>query len=140
MARDKKHTITLPAGAQVNAIKFEGKCRYTSDSYADASLIELNGESLAEGTYALKEGETDEFTAQLATPAIGTLTFTFTGNNPDCTITLYTSQISTAIREIGKDQGSMADDAIYDLQGRRCERSPPLRGIYIRNGKKFIVQ
>lgn len=140
MARDKKHTITLPAGAQVNAIKFEGKGRYTSDSYADASLIELNGESLAEGTYALKKGETGEFTAQLATPAFGTLTFTFTGNNPDCTITLYTSQISTAIREIGKDQGSMADDAIYDLQGRKMNGHHLSRGIYIRNGKKFIVQ
>ena len=30
------------------------------------------------------------------------------------------------------------DDVIYDLSGRRVEH--PVKGIYIRNGKKFIVR
>ena len=29
------------------------------------------------------------------------------------------------------------DNVIYDLSGRRVEK--PVRGVYIRNGKKFVV-
>ena len=55
-------------------------------------------------------------------------------------VTLWAYQTeasSTGIADVKID--NVTNDAIYDLQGRRV--SNPLRkGIYIRNGKKFIVR
>lgn len=45
-------------------------------------------------------------------------------------------------RHVGIDtlqQDSTGDNAIYDLQGRRCNPDNLQPGIYIRNGKKLIV-
>lgn len=139
MARDMQHTITLPPGAQVTAVKFEGKGRYSGDSYGDASLVELGGTTFAEGTYALKKGEVGSFTVNLDSPAIGTLTFTFTGNNPDCIITLYAKVIETGIGETTAATAT-TDHAYYDLSGRRLQGRPSMRGIYIYQGRKIIIK
>ena len=50
----------------------------------------------------------------------------------------YCTSPYTAIRSINRNVDD-ADDAIYDLQGRRVS-APTRPGIYIRNGKKFIVK
>lgn len=50
----------------------------------------------------------------------------------------YCTSPYTAIRSINRNADA-ADDAIYDLQGRRVS-APTRPGIYIRNGKKFIVK
>lgn len=50
----------------------------------------------------------------------------------------YCTSPYTAIRSISRDVEA-ADDAIYDLQGCRVTNSLR-RGIYIRNGKKFVVK
>jgi len=58
-------------------------------------------------------------------------------------------QMMSRVYDIGKAAGidevlmdvpvaRPADDVIYDLSGRRVEH--PVKGIYIRNGKKFIVR
>ena len=50
----------------------------------------------------------------------------------------YCTSPYTAIRSINRS-ADVADDAIYDLQGRRIT-APARPGIYIRNGKKIIVK
>lgn len=50
----------------------------------------------------------------------------------------YCTSPYTAIRSINRN-ADVVDDAIYDLQGR-CVSAPTRPGIYIRNGKKFIVK
>jgi len=43
----------------------------------------------------------------------------------------------TGIEEVNMNHGS--GESLYDLQGRRL-RSTPQRGVYIRNGKKYVVK
>ena len=50
----------------------------------------------------------------------------------------YCTSPYTAIRSINRNADA-ADDAIYDLQGRRVS-APTRPGIYIRNGKKVVVK
>ena len=45
---------------------------------------------------------------------------------------------STGIHSI-ESNGKVADDAIYTLDGRRVSQ-PTQKGIYIQNGKKFIIK
>jgi len=51
-----------------------------------------------------------------------------------------TVDLITAIRSISSDEKSFADDAIYDLMGHRVNGNVLPRGLYIRNGKKFVVK
>ena len=66
---------------------------------------------------------------------------------------MLTSDIDDAIENIYPDDGqettpsgqSIADESWYDLSGRKCQtvnaQWPTLKkGIYIRNGKKFILR
>ena len=46
--------------------------------------------------------------------------------------------VSTGIKEQLNPIAEGGNDAIYDLQGRRVEH--PTHGIYIRNGKKYVVR
>ena len=50
----------------------------------------------------------------------------------------YCTNPATAIRSV-KVAADSADDALYDLQGRRVT-APARPGLYIRNGKKVIVR
>ena len=49
----------------------------------------------------------------------------------------YQTEVSTGIAEVKADNS--ADGPVYDLQGRRVSTLRP-NGVYIRNGKKFIVK
>ena len=136
--RDQQHTLTLPVGVTIKRVKFEGKGRYSTESYSDASLTELNGQTFAEGTYALPKGEASEFTVQLATPAKNTLTFTFTGNNADCVITLCTTDNTSGVTTV-RAENFTTDNGWYTMQGLRVA-APTAKGIYIHEGKKIIVK
>ena len=49
--------------------------------------------------------------------------------------------VSTGIRETPSAAAERRDDYIYDLEGRRIllDKDQLLRGIYIVNGKKIII-
>ena len=49
----------------------------------------------------------------------------------------YQTEVSTGIADVKADNS--ADGPVYDLQGRRVSTLRP-NGVYIRNGKKFIVK
>ena len=50
---------------------------------------------------------------------------------------IYYTKPVTGIEEVKNGQWTM-DNAVYDLSGRRVQE--PKRGLYILNGKKFIVK
>ena len=65
-------------------------------------------------------------------------TVAFTGvNQTGVTIWGYQTAAATGIRSI-EALAVKGDDAIYDLQGRRVT-TPQRKGVYIRNGKKFVM-
>ena len=49
----------------------------------------------------------------------------------------YQTEVSTGIADVKADNS--ANGPVYDLQGRRVS-TLRLNGVYIRNGKKFIVK
>ena len=59
-------------------------------------------------------------------------------NRNGVTVWGYCTTPSTGINNVNRDEQN-ADDAVYDLQGRRVT-TPLSKGIYIQNGKKFIIR
>jgi len=54
---------------------------------------------------------------------------------------MLTKDLADAIEEIPVTRETGPDsDAIYDLSGRRIPNDRPTRGVYIKNGKKFLVK
>lgn len=147
-ARDQQHYITLPQGAEVYKISIEGKCRYTTGSYSDASLVELNGETFEEGLYSISKDANEDisFDVTLATPARHSLTMTFSGNNPDLKgITLYSRAATSGIDDITVDNRvdgvNSSDPNWYNLQGINLgTERPTTPGLYINRGKKIVIR
>jgi arabinan endo-1,5-alpha-L-arabinosidase len=114
--------------------------------------IELNADGTitgsTTGTWSIKEG-TSYITINLDKEYKGVIveqtleptsdkTIAFTAlNRNGVTIWGYCTNPSTGIESLRSS--SETSDAVYDLQGRRVTNSLR-RGIYIRNGKKFVVK
>ena len=143
VGRDQDHLITLPGGAVITWIKFEGMGRYTSSSYTDAKLVELAGTSYEDGRYSLPKGDTPaEFAVAIPDGGIKhNLSMRWTGNNPYLRITLYTTEVPATLGVIGVavDEEASSDDSWYNLQGIRVSH-PSTPGIYIHRGKKIIIR
>lgn len=48
--------------------------------------------------------------------------------------------VETAINSIVMDNSNATDNAVYNLQGQRVNGNSLIKGIYIKNGKKFAVK
>lgn len=142
MGRDQDHLIDLPAGAAITWIKFEGRGRYSSSSYTDASLVRLGETTFEEGKYILPKGATPgEFSVALPEGgARNNLTIRWHGNNPWVKMTLYTTPVpdDLGVGDIMVD-GKPADDAWYNLQGIRIPE-PTRPGLYIHGVRKVYVR
>ena len=140
---DVNHKVTLPLHATFYSVKFEGCPYYTSDKYSDASLVDLNGTSFAEGTYAITKSATadapDVFEVEFTQPVQNSFTFRFSGNRPQLRITLSTRPASSGIDSVGADSRA-TDSAWYTLQGHRMEERPTTPGLYIHQGRKIIIR
>lgn len=140
MQPDRCYTITLPEYAYIYAVRFEGRGRYTTDRYSDASLVELGGTAYTEGTYTLPKGAAEgSFLVNLAEPATGTLTMTWHGNNPLCVITLYATDDPAGIAAPEIALPSQADSRWFNLQGIEVPR-PEAPGLYIHGGRKILIK
>ena len=62
--------------------------------------------------------------------------FTALASSTGVTIWGYQTEAATGVTAITVDK-DLSNDAVYDLSGRRIS-SPQHRGIYIRNGKKYV--
>ena len=47
---------------------------------------------------------------------------------------------ATGIRSLSPDPSPVGEGSIYTLDGRRFERKPAQRGVYVKNGKKVIIK
>ena len=128
------------------------KLDHTKKEAAKPVEIQLNADGSVSGaqtgTWSVQEG-TSYFTIKLGTTEYKgvmveqtleptdhkTIAFTCLNRN-GVTIWGYQTSPATGIEGI-KSQDSRLSDAWYDLRGRRIT-TPTKKGIYIRNGKKFI--
>lgn len=141
LSRNNCHTIKLPEFAYIHHITIEGHARYTTDSYGDAQLVELNGRDISALGASLPKGTADgTIDLDIEPNAMGTLTMTWQGNNPWCVITLHASDTplgaEDAVISLPADAG--ADDRWFNLQGIEISR-PTRPGIYIHGGKKTFI-
>ena len=128
------------------------KLDHTKKKAAKPVEIQLNADGSVSGaqtgTWSVQEG-TSYFTIKLGTTEYKgvmveqtleptdnkTIAFTCLNRN-GVTVWGYQTSPATGIEGI-KSQDSRLSDAWYDLRGRRIT-TPTKKGIYIRNGKKFI--
>lgn len=123
----KAHTNGALTGVYVDANASSG---YNPIAYVPANSYVLQNKSGVLGFYQVENANTVRITsfrayltAQSANPA-RRLTITFDDNN------------TTGIKNISEQTNN--DDAIYTLNGTRVDH--PVKGLYIKNGKKFIVK
>ncbi len=137
-SRGVQFTLNIPDNMKVTKIKI-----YGYDNYADtdAYLSELNSLTFDPTDYVFPAKVNNnavfvEHEIELAYPAQGTMTFTPGGQQCAWKFTLTTST-STGIKNVTVSNHS--DNKIYNLQGMQV-KSPLTKGIYISNGKKFVVK
>ncbi|MDE6333163.1 MAG: thrombospondin type 3 repeat-containing protein [Muribaculaceae bacterium] len=139
-SRNSRHSITLPERAHITRIKVVGYGRYTTDSYSDASLIQLGDKLFNAGTYSLPKGNIPgEFTVDISPSATGTLDMVWSDNNPCCIITLYTTPSELGIESPSATNSTYGDNRWYNMQGIEVS-SPSTPGIYIHNNKKILIR
>lgn len=136
-SRDRDYTINIPDGITITSVTIDGYCNGDGQT---AYLSELGDETFGATDYvypARDEAETYvSHSITLASPATGSLHFRIGGDN-QCVwnITLYTD-VSTDITSVTATEHP-ATGKIYNLQGMEV-KEPLQRGIYIRDGKKFV--
>lgn len=133
-------TITLPEGMSVNSLVFNG---YGNEDEKATWLSELNGTHFDADTYSFAGRPTSgtptltSHEVKLASPASGSLTFTFANAQAAMSIQAKTTT-STGIAQV-TTIGSRPTDKTYRLDGTLA-RNASAKGVYIKNGKKFFVK
>ncbi|MBR1448663.1 MAG: pectate lyase [Prevotella sp.] len=130
-----QYTINLPADISINKTVFAGYDNYTD---ANAYLGEVNGTSYEATQYVFPNTkESVVNTVEFDSPATGQITFTPQGKQVVLSITLIGKKGDTS--GITLQRSLSTPDAYYNLQGLPVA-TPTKRGVYIKNGKKIIVQ
>lgn len=128
-------TVNIPAELTVTGFEVEGYNNYTS---ADAYFSEING---VDGSAYIfpKTKDAVSHSIEFATPASNSFTFTPAGNQVVLAFTLHVANGTSGIEDVVVSGDNNGDNRIFNLMG--VEVSEPLApGIYIRNGKKFMVK
>lgn len=132
------HTISIPSGLKITKMEIKGRNNYTDK---DAGISEVAGTSYDPTVYTFPTDKSaKDYTFTFTTPVENSLTFTVKTKQIAADITLYTST-ATAIHIISTEN-KQTSNAVYDLQGRRVSKSlhDLPTGIYIQNGKKFLIK
>lgn len=135
-SRNRDYTINIPDGTKITSITITGYCNGDDQT---AYLSELGTATFGATDYIFpsrSDGKTATHSIKFETPVAESLHFRIGGDN-QCVliITLYpdiTSGITNVISTEKPNTGK-----IYNLQGMEV-KEPLQRGIYIRDGKKFI--
>ena len=132
------HTISIPSGLKITKMEIKGRNNYTDK---DAGISEVAGTSYDPTVYTFPTDKSaKDYTFTFSTPVENSLTFTVKTKQIAADIILYTSA-ATAIHIIPAEKKQM-NNSVYDLQGRRVSTSlhDLPAGIYIQNGKKFVIK
>lgn len=131
------YTVSLPAGMKVGKVQFYGYDNYEEDAYIAA----FNGNDYSATDYVFPAKNGDEMTYKShtltsASPIEGSFTFKLGKKQCCLIITVYEINNSSDIQEV---KHGLSDNAkVYCLQG--VQVTSPRKGIYIQNGKKYVVQ
>ena len=135
--------LIIPDGITIDKVEIEGY----GNSDTDDAYLKYFGDSLvtfAETDYVLPSrsgGVTATYEIELDREYTDSLLFEWGGAQAGAVITLYTVEGATAIESVqtASTTARNADNKTYNLQGQRVW-STEQRGIYIRDGKKFVVK
>ena len=137
-SRNVQFTVNIPEGKKITKVGVVGYDNYDD---ADGYLAELNGVQYGSTEYVFPKKVNGEpvyanYDIELLTPAEGAMTFTVRGQQCALKLTL-TTVTSSGISDVTVVR--KPDGKIYNLQGMEVEE-PLQRGVYIRDGKKFVVR
>lgn len=137
-SRNVKYTIVIPDGLPIEKVEFKGYCNGEGQT-AYLSVLGTSTFNSTQYVYPDKtSSEAKSYTIALDEPVTGTLPFKFTGDNQVVmVITLYVA--TTGIKEVHTMTLGDGDGKIYNLQGIEV-KNPTQKGVYIKNGQKFIVR
>lgn len=133
------HTVTLPDGMEISKVEITGY----ADATENASFEHFNGLDGASYILPASQGSditTATHTINFDTPVSGT--FSFKGAGPASVymnLKLFPANGSSAITDITAPDTTPSDSRTFDLMGREV-KGTPAPGIYIRDGRKFIVK
>ena len=135
-------TINLPDNVQISSVTFTG---YGNEDDNDCYLASLNGTKFAETDYVFPDRKEPNatttmksYTINLPTPAVNTLTFSV-GQAQAALLINLKGEIGTAIHNVEFTDATKNANRTYTLQGVEVNAATK-PGIYIRNGKKFLVK
>ena len=100
----------------------------------DAERDKMNNPTYGLLSVEIYVTEGEDLTFGIKEPTNGTTWLVF----DNFTLT-YTGSVSTSIEGVNTDSAT-ADNSIYDLAGRKMQTTALPKGIYIQNGRKFIVR
>lgn len=137
-------TLNLPAGIAVDSIAFSGYDNYTG---ADSYISELNGTEYGATDYVFPQKDASgayvltKHVVKLSEPAASALTFTFGGKQVVMAMNLYVHETTTGIKGLHSNGLETVNDAAwYTLSGQRVSKDSLTRGVYIHQGKKYVVK
>lgn len=136
-SKDVTFTINIPDGVSIDKVSFNG---YSNNDTGEAYLYQLGANTFSSTDYvfpARTGGTTKSYTIDLDTPVTGSLSFKLKDNQVGMVITLYVA--TTGIKEVHTMTLGDGDGKIYNLQGIEV-KNPTQKGVYIKNGQKFIVR
>ena len=137
-SKDKTYTITLPTDVAIDAVTFYGYCNGDGNT---GYVSELAGKSFSSTDYVLPARDASPNFAthkiKLDSPVSRSLTFRFGGENQCCAKLTLHVDMTTEIKQL-RTISDKNNDIIYSVSGQRIQ-SPLNKGIYIKNGKKIIL-
>lgn len=130
----------IPEGLAVKGMTIYGYDNYDG---ADASFSEINGESVGyifpQKDAGSKDAKFVTHEHSFATPVSGSFTFTPSGKQVGLKFTLHVVKASQSAIEDVIAPEKPGNGKIYNIMGVEV-KEPLLPGIYIRDGKKFLVR
>lgn len=138
-SRNATYTINIPEGIVIDKVEFNGYCN--ADGEAKTAYLQILGSQTFGATqyvFPSRSGSKSvSHTVSLNSPVTGTLPFRFSGEAQVVMVIKLFTATTSGIKEVYVM--TLSDGKIYNLQGVEVQ-NPTQKGIYIKNGKKFIVR
>lgn len=130
------YTITIPSDISIKAVGFTGYANEDADGY----LYSLAGKSYTSADYVFpnrNKSATATHKIEFEKSVSGSISFKFV-KQMVMNIKLYVDT-TTGIDEIVDSSANVGNGKIYNLQGMEVDNTLQ-KGIYIKNGRKFVVK
>jgi len=140
-SRNTDYTINIPAGVSIAKVEFTGYCNKDGETNT-AYLQTLGTQTFGATQYVFPSRSGNKpaiHTVTLNSPVTGNLPVKFSGADQVVMVMKLFTASPTGIEEVHTVTLDNANGKIYNLQGIVVQ-NPTQKGIYIKDGKKFIVK